>query len=123
MKLDPNNGYVLNNLAFGLAEHNGDLDQALTMAQQAKRMLPNMAEVSDTLGWIYLKKNLPDQALPIFQDLVTKNPGRPTFHYHLGLTMAQRGDKAQAKEEVKKALSLNPANDEKKQIQDLLNRL
>ena len=123
MKLDPNNGYVLNNLAFGLAEHNGDLDQALTMAQQAKRILPNMAEVSDTLGWIYLKKNLPDQALPIFQDLVTKNPGRPTFHYHLGLTMAQRGDKAQAKEEVKKALSLNPANDEKKQIQDLLNRL
>jgi Flp pilus assembly protein TadD len=123
LKLYPNNGIVLNNLAFGVAEHNGDLDQALTMAQQAKRILPAMPEVSDTLGWIYLKKNLPDQALPVFQDLVTKNPERSTFHYHLGLALAQKGDKARAREEVKKALSLNPATDEKKQIQDLLNRL
>ena len=123
LKLYPNNGIVLNNLAFGVAEHNGDLDQALTMAQQAKRILPAMPEVSDTLGWIYLKKNLPDQALPVFQDLVTKNPERSTFHYHLGMALAQKGDKARAREEVKKALSLNPATDEKKQIQDLLNRL
>jgi Flp pilus assembly protein TadD len=123
MKLDPNNGLVLNNLAFGLTEHNGDLDQALTMAQQAKRMLPNMPEVSDTLGWIYLKKNLPDEALPIFQEIVTKNPERPIFHYHLGMAMAQKGDKAKARDEVKKALALNPADDEKKQFQDFLNRL
>jgi tetratricopeptide (TPR) repeat protein len=123
LKLDPNNGIVLNNLAFGLAEHNGDLNQALTMAQQAKRLLPTMPEVSDTLGWIYLKNNLPDQALPVFQDLVKKNPDRSTFHYHLGLALAQKGDKARAKEEVKKALSLNPTSDERKQVQDLLNRL
>jgi tetratricopeptide (TPR) repeat protein len=123
MKIDPNNGIVLNNLAFGLAEHNGDLDQALTMAQQAKRLLPTMAEVSDTLAWIYLKKNLPDQALPILHDIVTKNPGRPTFHYHLGMAMAQKGEKSQAREEVNKALALNPASDEKKQIQDFLSRL
>jgi tetratricopeptide (TPR) repeat protein len=123
MKIDPNNGIVLNNLAFGLAEHNGDLDQALTMAQQAKRLLPTMAEVSDTLAWIYLKKNLPDQALPILHDIVTKNPGRPTFHYHLGMAMAQKLEKAQAREEANKALALNPATDEKKQIQDFLSRL
>jgi Flp pilus assembly protein TadD len=75
------------------------------------------------LGWIYLKKNLPDQAMPIFQELITKNPLRPTFHYHLAMAMAQKGDKAQAKDEVKKALGLNPASDEKKQIQDFQGRL
>jgi len=123
VKIDPNNGLALNNLAFGLAEHNGDLDQALTMAQQAKRILPAMAEVSDTLAWIYLKKNLPDQALPLLQEIVTKNPGRPTFHYHLGLAMAQKLEKTQAREEANKALALNPAGDEKKQIQDFLSRL
>jgi tetratricopeptide (TPR) repeat protein len=123
LKLDPNNGVVLNNLAFGLAEHNGDLDQALTMAQQAKRTLPEMPEVSDTLAWIYLKKNLPDQALPILQELVTKNPDRAVFRYHLGLAMAQKGERAQAKLEAQKALALNPASDEKKQIQDFLGRL
>jgi len=123
LKLDPSNPVVLNNLAFGLAEHNGDLDQALTMAQQAKRLLPDTAEVSDTLAWIYLKKNLPDQALPILRDLVTKDPKRPTFHYHMALAMAQKGDKAQARAEVQKALALNPANDEMKQLQDFLSRL
>src|ERR1035441_5854302 len=123
LKLDPANGVVLNNLAFGLAEHNGDLDQALTMAQQSKRILPDTPEVSDTLAWIYLKKNLPDQAMPILQELVTKNPDRAIFRYHMGLAKAQKGDKAQAKLEAQKALALNPANDEKKQIQDFLSRL
>ena len=123
LKLDPANGVVLNNLAFGLAEHNGDLDQALTMAQQAKRIYPEMPEISDTLAWIYLKKNLPDQALPILQELVAKSPDRAVFRYHLGLAKAQKGDKAQAKLEAQKALALNPASDEKKQIQDFLSRL
>jgi tetratricopeptide (TPR) repeat protein len=123
LKLDPTNGVVLNNLAFGLAEHNGDLDQALTMAQQAERKLSDWPEVSDTLAWIYLKKNLPDQALPILQGLVTKKPDSAIFRYHLGMAKAQKGDKAQAKLEAQKALALNPANGEKKQIQDFLSRL
>ena len=54
-KLDPTNGVALNNLAFLLSEHGGDLDDALTKAQRAKQLLPNLSEVSDTLGWIYLK--------------------------------------------------------------------
>jgi len=123
MKLDPNNGVVLNNLAFGLAEHNQDLDQALTMAQQAKRILPTMPEVSDTLAWIYLKKNLPDEALNILQDLVQKDPSRAVFHYHLALAMAQKGNKTAAKQEAQKALSLNPTTEEKKTFQDFLTRL
>jgi len=30
-------------------------------------LLPNLSEVSDTLGWIYLKKDLTDNAIDIFQ--------------------------------------------------------
>ena len=60
LKLDPNNAVVLNNLAFLLAESGGDLDDALTKAQRAKQLLPSLFEISDTLGWIYLKKNLAD---------------------------------------------------------------
>ena len=72
LKLDPNNAVVLNNLAFLLAESGGDLDDALTKAQRAKQILPNLFEISDTLGWIYLKKNLADNAIDIFKDLVAK---------------------------------------------------
>ena len=93
------------------------------MAQQAKRIYPDMAEVSDTLAWIYLKKNLPDEALNILQDLVKKDAGRAIFHYHMGLALAQKGNKSEARQEGQRALALNPTDSEKKQIQDFLSRL
>ncbi len=122
-KLYPNNGIVLNNLAYGMAEHGGDLDMALTLANRAKVILPNMAEIADTLSWIYLKKNLPDPAIDLLRDLVTKQPNQSTFHYHLGMAYNQKGDKGRALDELKKALASNPTKEEKQKIQELVNRL
>jgi tetratricopeptide (TPR) repeat protein len=123
LKLDPNNAVALNNLAFLLAESNGDLDDALTKAQRAKQLLPNLYEISDTLGWIYLKKNLADQAIDVFKDLVVKQPNHSTYHYHLGMAYAQKGDKSKAVNELKEALKYNPAKEEKDKIQQLITRL
>ncbi len=123
LKLDANNGIGLNNLAYLIAEHNGDLDDALTKAQKAKQLLPNTYEVSDTLGWIYLKKNLSDNAIEIFKDLVTKAPNQSTFRYHLGMALYQKGDKPKAIKELAEALKYNPPKDEREKIQQLLTRL
>src|SRR5262249_38041390 len=82
LKVDPNNAIAMNNLAFLLAESGGDLDEALTKAQRAKQLMPGLAEISDTLGWIYLKKNMSDNAVEIFKDLVGKQPNHSTYHYH-----------------------------------------
>ncbi len=123
LKMAPNNGVVLNNLAFLIAEHGGDLDDALTKAQRAKQLLPTMGEVSDTLGWIYLKKNLSDEALNIFRDLITKAPNQSTYRYHLGVALSQKGDKPGAIKELQQALKDNPERDEKEKIQQLLSRL
>jgi tetratricopeptide (TPR) repeat protein len=123
LKLDPNNAVALNNLAYLLAESNGDLDDALTKAQRAKQLLPNLYEISDTLGWIYLKKNLADQAIDVFKDLVVKQPNHSTYHYHLGMAYAQKGDKSKAVEQLKEALKYNPAKEEKDKIQQLITRL
>ncbi|HTQ55674.1 MAG TPA: tetratricopeptide repeat protein [Bryobacteraceae bacterium] len=124
VKLDPQNGFALNNLAFLMAETTGgDLDEALTYAQRAKMALPNMNEVSDTMGWIYLKKNMTDNALDIFQHLIDKAPGNSTFRYHLGMAFAQKGDKPRAIKELQQALRSAPAKDEENKIRDLLNKL
>jgi tetratricopeptide (TPR) repeat protein len=123
LKLDPNNAVALNNLAFLLAESTGDLDDALTKAQRAKQLLPSLYEISDTLGWIYLKKNLADQAIDVFKDLVVKQPNHSTYHYHLGMAYAQKGDKSKAVEQLKEALKYNPAKEEKDKIQQLITRL
>ena len=124
IKLNPQDGVALNNLAFLIAESgSGDLDQALTYAQRAKQVFPNLTEVSDTLGWIYLKKNMSDNAMDIFQGLVNQKPENSTYRYHLGMALAQKGDKPRAIRELQQALRSNPSKDEETKIKDLISKL
>ena len=70
IRIDPNNALALNNLAYLISETNGDLNLALTYASRARQRLPNYTEIADTLGWIYLKKNLTDNAIDTYKGLV-----------------------------------------------------
>jgi Flp pilus assembly protein TadD len=123
LKLDPNNAAALNNLAFLLAETAGDLDAALTMAQRARQLMPNLYEISDTLGWIYLKKLRSDLAIETFAELVKTQPAHSTYRYHLGMAYAQKGDTPNALIQLEEALKLNPANAERDKIQALIAKL
>ena len=124
IKLDPTNAYALNNLAYLISESNGgDLDLALTYATRAKQKLPQHPEINDTLGWIYLKKNLTDNAIDTFRDLVVKSPQSSTYHYHYAMALLQKGDRDSAKKEALTALSDKPKKDEEAQIHQLLTKL
>jgi tetratricopeptide (TPR) repeat protein len=123
MKLDPENEITLNNLAYLMAETGGNLDVALTYAQRAKQKNPNVPEISDTLGWIYLKKNLSDNAVEIFQNLVSKNPANSAFHYHLGMAFYQKGDKTKALKELQAALQTNPEKSDEQKIKALIGKI
>ena len=123
LKVSPRDPYVLNNLAMLLADHGGDLEDALTKAQRAKQLLPNLPDVSDTLGWIYIKKNLTDSALDIFRDLTVKVPNNPTFHFHFGVALWQKGDNVNAAKEYQLALKNNPDPEEKKKVQEYMSKL
>ena len=126
LKLEPDNIVALNNLAFMIAEDGSDLDQALTLAQRAKQKSPNDPNVSDTLGWIYIKKNLSDNAISVFTELITKYPGHPNmavFQYHLGMAYAQRGDKVSARKALEAAVRSKPAEKDLKDIQALLQKV
>jgi tetratricopeptide (TPR) repeat protein len=123
LKLQPDNGVALNNLAYLLAENGGNLDEALSKAQRAKQLLPNLFEVSDTLGWIYLKKNQSDDAIRIFTELVAKQPTHATYRFHLAMAYNQKGDKNKALEQLKEALKHDPQTEEKTQILELIHRI
>lgn len=123
LQIDPENIVALNNLAYMQAETGGDLDLALRYAETAKRKAPSNLQVDDTLGWIYVKKNLNDNALVIFRELVKREPNNPTFRYHMGVAYAQRGDAAKAKEELNAALRLGPSSKEMEQIRKALEKL
>jgi Flp pilus assembly protein TadD len=123
LKIQPDHPVALNNLAYIKAEEGQDLDQALTMAQRARQKLPNSTDVADTLGWIYIKKNLSEDAIRVFSDLTQKEPKNPTFRFHFGMALMQKGDKAAAKRELELAMRSNPNKDEAGKIQDLLKGL
>lgn len=123
LKIKPDDPVVLNNDAFIMAEHGGDLDQALAMAVKAKQLLPDLAEVNDTLGWIYLKKTMSEQAVEIFKNLVQKDPQASTYRYHLAMAFAQKGDTPHAAQEAQDALKYNPTPVERQKIQELLARV
>lgn len=123
LKLQPDNPVALNNLAYILAEEGRDLDQALTYAQRAKQRLPQNPDVADTLGWVYIKKNLSDNAIEIFRALTRQNPENPTFRYHLALAYVQKGDKGQARRELDTALRSKPGKQVEDKIRELMGRI
>jgi len=123
LKIEPDHPVALNNLAFIEAEEGVDLDQALTMAQRARQRAPNSPEIADTLGWIYIKKNLSEDAIRVFHELVVKDPGNSTFHYHFAMALLQKGDRPSAKKELEAAMKDKPSKDEAGKIQDLLQKI
>lgn len=123
LKIQPDHPVALNNLAYIKAQEGVDLDQALTMSQRARQKMPNAPEVSDTLGWIYIKKNLSEDAVRVFKDLTAQVPSNPTFHYHYGMALLQKGDKPSAKKELEMALADKPSTGDAAKIKDLLQKL
>jgi tetratricopeptide (TPR) repeat protein len=123
LTVDPANAVALNNLAFLLAEEGRDLDSALTFIQKAKQQYPDNDDIADTMGWIYLKRNMNDDALSLFRDVVKRNPGRALFRYHLGAAQYQKHDFQAAKQSLQSALTLKSTKDEEAKIRELLAKI
>jgi len=123
LKINGQNAFALNNLASYLLDSGGDLDQALTYAQRARQQNPDRLEIADTVGEIYLKKGLVDNAVEIFQDLVRKNPKEWQYRYHLGIALLGKGEKTKAKTELETALASHPPVGDANRMRELMSSL
>lgn len=120
MALDSENPVVLNNLAYLLSENGKNLDEALLMARTASQKQPSNRHFLDTLGMVYLKRNMVANALPIFQSLALAEPNNATFRMHLGMGLLQQGDRPQARKEFRAALSSRTSPGQEKKLRELL---
>ena len=120
LRVAPDNAVVLNNLAFSLAEHGGDLDRALSLARRAQRLAPTVPEVADTLGWIYLKKDMAYEARAAFAPLVQKQPGNTGFRSHLATALEWRNETSPALRALAKALRQEPTAANQRLVLELL---
>jgi tetratricopeptide (TPR) repeat protein len=106
--LNGDSAVAKNNLAYILAEHGGNIDRALELAQSAKEQFPDNPSITDTLGWIYYKKNVTGTAIELFNDAIKGDPQNPTLHYHLALAYKKAGDVSSARASLSKALQIKP---------------
>ena len=120
LKLQPDNPVALNNLAYAIADDGVDLDQALTYAQRAQQKRPDDLDVMDTLGLIYIRKNLTDDGIRLLKDIVSRNPDRSTSHLHLALGYYQQGNRAAARKELEAASHDKPSEKEQARIKELM---
>ncbi len=123
VETDPRAAVASNNLAWMYASRGEQLDRALQLAQAAKAELPENSAVNDTLGYVYIKKQLPSLAIPALRLAVSKEPGNPAFYYHLGLAYSQLGDKAAARQALEQALKLKADFDGAEDARKLLSTL
>jgi tetratricopeptide (TPR) repeat protein len=108
LDLNPHAAVAANNLAWITAEQGGNLDQATDLAQMAKSQAPDQPAFNDTLGWIYFRKNLAQESVPLFRQSLEKDPDNALTNYHLGMAYAKMGEDSKAIVSLKRALTLDP---------------
>ena len=114
---DENAVFAANNLAWLYAVYGkGNMDEAVRLAQSAVQTNPQVPSFADTLGWVYYKKGLYSAAAEQLRKAVTVDEAAaranngvptPTYHFHLGVALAAKGDKAGARREIESALRLS----------------
>jgi tetratricopeptide (TPR) repeat protein len=98
-----------NNLAWLIAENQGNLDEALQLATFSASRNQSVAAYYDTLGYIYLKKGLYSPAIEQLRKAVTLdekngNGANPGYRVRLATALASAGNKVAARREVENSL-------------------
>jgi tetratricopeptide (TPR) repeat protein len=126
LEIAPDSPIAANNLAWLIAENQGNLDEALTLAQMAVNKHQTAAGYYDTLGWIYFKKELYSPAVEQLKKAVAldeaeanRNGGiaNSAYRLRLGMALASAGDKPSARKEVEISLQ-NGRSLSEKETQD-----
>jgi tetratricopeptide (TPR) repeat protein len=131
LEITPDLPIAANNLAWLLANNNGNLDEALRLAQGSVKSNASNAGFYDTLGFVYFKKGLYSPAVEQFKKAVafdateagkTGQAPNPAYRLRLGMALASAGDKPSARKEVEISLQ-NAGNLSQQEAQEARNLL
>jgi Flp pilus assembly protein TadD len=108
LALEPEQALAANNLAYLMIEHGGNVNMALTLAQTARRGLPDVPNSADTLGWAYFQNGAYSVAVALLEKAVKGAPSNAIYRYHLGATYQKLNDSERARTEFEKSIRLDP---------------
>ena len=111
----------LNNLANIYAK--SDLDKALTTAKKVLDNNGRNPSLLDTIGWIYLEKDMPTDALFYLREASALDSSNPEIRYHQGVALARLNRNPEAIREFKTALQLSDDFNGASEARTWLNKL
>ena len=89
-------------------ESGENVDVALSLAQTARRILPDSPQTADTLGWVYFYKGEFGSGRDLLESALKTTPDDASMHFHLGMIYEKLSDKPDAQLHLKKAATLAP---------------
>jgi len=120
---EPDQPAIANNLSYLLLEHGGDLGYVVSLAQTARKGMPDSPNAADTLGCAFYKMGIFDSAVTLLQEATKKAPKNPTYFYHLGLASQKTNKLELAKASFRRVLQLDPKSPHAEEIRQALVKL
>ncbi len=111
LKLEPEQPYVMNYLAYSWIEKQRHLDQAKSMLARAVQLRPDDGFIVDSLGWVYFRLEEFDKAVIHLERAVELRSQDPVINDHLGDAYWQVGRRQEARFQWRRSLSLEPEED------------
>lgn len=94
LKSFPKNAVLLNDLAWLYGEMKDD--RAIDFAQRAHKLSPDSAAITDTLGWLLVKKGETSKGLELLREAHAGAPAQHDIGYHLAAALSRSGDNSGA---------------------------
>ncbi len=97
LKINPNDAYILNYLAYSWLERDYKIDEAISMLEKAYKLESNDPYIIDSIGWAYYSVNDYSKAEEFVKRAVELMPDDPIVNDHYGDILWMLGRKIQAR--------------------------
>ena len=112
LKIDPDDAYVLNYLAYSWLERDHRIDEAIDMLEKAYSLKSNDPYITDSIGWAYYLIENYVEAEKYLKRAVELMPDDPIVNDHYGDILWKLDRKIQARYFWKNVLSFDDTEDE-----------
>ena len=116
LKVDPEQAYVINYLAYSWIEQGVKIKKSLAMLEKANKLRSNDPYITDSLGWALFKLERFKEAKDYLQLAVKLMPADPIVNDHYGDALWKNGNHIQARYYWDYVLKLEKTEDDLKKI-------
>ena len=109
LKVNPNQAYVINYLAYSWIEQGVKIKKSLEMLEKANQLKSNDPYIIDSLGWALFKLKRYEESKGYLQLAVRLMPADPIVNDHYGDVLWKNGEEIQARYYWEYVLNLDEA--------------